>query len=556
MYNITHNCQDFYLCSDYISTIFKDQSLEKFSIQIEKNCCGTTVYDQEVNLVYPDVGCLYQAGYCNFEEQQLCAGQNPREAINCSDNPLASYYFELREVNVLINGVNTQILNSAYDMTVEEQVIAAQDEINSYFQSNNFKLASAEITTYLVNTDYLCVDIQFKNLPNGVVPNYFLLANSETCYVTTDFLCLENQELTCTLKSSQNDAYSFTEQQIIDNYAMTIGKVLLEDNTVIDIPGVIFTTGSYLTSLEIATNAVNSYLASVGYTFSLISVINEDGSFYFTSTDPTVKGVYIRSTTSPNIEYIAFIMECVEFADAVPECIYKAVIDTNVVDYKPEFINAILGYEEGDIASTCVYSESVSLEDYAFSTIEEVDGVYTISIQTNAYVPDQVIMESIGGQKLFYDFICDEVVNFPDSYNPDILEFNGQCAIAKLGTLDDGIYKITITTETADEIITETYCCFVDCNVKCLIANLQDPKDVVEAYSLYETIKFGEECAGDCSCDNMCELYRELLSYLMKSPIYGKKNQTEETTSCGCSSDPCGCGSTYMWSNSKYSITS
>lgn len=101
----------------------------------------------------------------------------------------------------------------------------------------------------------------------------------------------------------------------------------------------------------------------------------------------------------------------------------------------------------------------------------------------------------------------------------------------------DGIYKFTVKLfkENGDVII-ESNCFFVDITTKCKVASLLDCllKDIekntpekisVNAHILHYALVNGSNCG--CNCDEMCEIYRELVLLLANV-------NPQITNNCGC----------------------
>jgi len=83
--------------------------------------------------------------------------------------------------------------------------------------------------------------------------------------------------------------------------------------------------------------------------------------------------------------------------------------------------------------------------------------------------------------------------------------------------LQDGVYTVTVKTEYSNQtIVTETACVLVDCDLKCHIVEKVAKDPFTDAHLTYYIIKEGAENC-ECSCEDMCELYRQLLTELGKS---------------------------------------
>jgi hypothetical protein len=77
--------------------------------------------------------------------------------------------------------------------------------------------------------------------------------------------------------------------------------------------------------------------------------------------------------------------------------------------------------------------------------------------------------------------------------------------------LKDGIYHIELElTFTDGSKKKESGCIFVDCTLLCKLVSFMANNPDSKAYSLYELIKFGENCSL-CDCSDLCLLYNKLI---------------------------------------------
>lgn len=208
-----------------------------------------------------------------------------------------------------------------------------------------------------------------------------------------------------------------------------------------------------------------------------------------------------------------------------------------------------------DFSATFTYPEGLVECTHKVKLPETVD--YVIAVQykdfnkiTSNLTPDQVngaAWDSSTRELTFNSKVDYVVVKEGDNINlyptycdaddyvatSNGITMNGRLIELPNVAVKDGIYSITITGETATEIVTQKYCQFFDENVKCAIARIPDPIILVEAYTLYEALKLAEDCANDCDCENMCNVYNELIT-LLQCVDYVPKIITNSSNNCGC----------------------
>lgn len=104
------------------------------------------------------------------------------------------------------------------------------------------------------------------------------------------------------------------------------------------------------------------------------------------------------------------------------------------------------------------------------------------------------------------------------------------------GTTVDGVYRVSITINTAQTGVMYTMCIFIDVTLKCKIAAIM--KDIVEEnagawqtekkatiiHILHYSLVNGSNCG--CNCNEMCTVYDELISIL--------SNIDPTIIDCGC----------------------
>lgn len=190
--------------------------------------------------------------------------------------------------------------------------------------------------------------------------------------------------------------------------------------------------------------------------------------------------------------------------------------------YFPNEIDYIISISKDDVNLLLSHTQP---EDINFGTWDSDESVLTL-VDTADYA---VVYEN--GEAVKYDFYC---ANSEHITSTDI-ELRGDVICLPTLALTDGVYSITLETETDTEIISEKFCMFSDLNIKCAIAKIPDNQLLVEAYQLYEGLKFAEECANDCECENMCVIYNELLKLLQNVDF------TPKPLACGSNKSSCEC---------------
>ena len=159
-----------------------------------------------------------------------------------------------------------------------------------------------------------------------------------------------------------------------------------------------------------------------------------------------------------------------------------------------------------------------TVSDYSEGDIATIDITASINCCTDSAVTYQIT-----------DFVT------PDSLLVDI---DGTLTIqltpeffSTTDTLNDGIYSIKIrTTKDDTSYVEESACIFVDCYVKCKVADLVEDGDY-EAHRIYESIQMATACPdSDCDCSASCKLFEQLVNKLEISTTNGNS-----INDCGCS---------------------
>lgn len=94
--------------------------------------------------------------------------------------------------------------------------------------------------------------------------------------------------------------------------------------------------------------------------------------------------------------------------------------------------------------------------------------------------------------------------------------------------LADGVYYLLITqTDVSSNIITESKCVLVDCELTCNMTEVftelnDDPENIVKALS-YHALKIADDSCTSCSCTDWCTLYNT-----------ATETDCEDDAPCGC----------------------
>lgn len=100
--------------------------------------------------------------------------------------------------------------------------------------------------------------------------------------------------------------------------------------------------------------------------------------------------------------------------------------------------------------------------------------------------------------------------------------------------LKDGVYQVSITAVYSDASIKKEHkCILVDCATKCLLVDYLLCNDDTNVHYKYDAVRYGEVC-NDCDCENMCALWKEVLSAVRTLSARTTIN-TSVFVDCGCS---------------------
>jgi len=542
---ITNNCSYFKIQDSLIESAFNTRDIKSISITAEHNCCKTVEEVLDFNL--PEYECSYISEYCNFPNQNVCGGSNDDEGANrnpqnCEVNPLGSYYNKLFALYIKINGESVNVLSDVYTLPLDNDLVV--NDIQTAL--NDFPNVEIELDASTDEDDFLCVKLNIKGVPSGVIPENFVLANEDTCYVISDFNCLSEEEfLECSL-------YSVTlpySEDVLPQDNLELFEFIYDDYSIVfNIYG--DNNSFYYTTEEDFFERLTLIVTEDQLNGVLDISVDEIEEFVNSFSVEVVDGfVIINSTTYPpnSISYgyngsiYTDSNSCVEQEELSIECIPSVIVDSSFnyvqsVTKQDDDSIAPYPYIFGSTEISDLVDEGFLIEygDYITITAPD-DGVYAINLySTHTEQTEEFI------------FTCENIKYFYDDYEPNKIRFikDGFLIFPEFfgdSELQDGIYSFEITIETEFQKETFRFCKFVDCKTKCYIAKLEKLEDLSSAYKLYETLKFAEECNDDCSCDNMCNLYNQLLNLIKNC-----NNDSFKREPCGCKKS-CGCSKSKMW---------
>lgn len=515
MYSVNKNDNNILFTNDYISTVFQDRSLLSITVAGKMNCC-TDLETIKYTTAFPHDKCIYNARYANVQDQATCGPVDTKFNENCA-NPLGSYYRNVSELHMLVDGTIQNILTAVYDVSVASELEALNTAVNTYLEGKGFNSTfTATVTTS--PEDFITLDAQFINLPPNVIPSNIILANEETCYVDITFEC---------------DDGSVCIQEVAFMADFAADEVIN-----VSVNGKIYTFSSPLTffNSEEMIDEINAAIIADGGTTTVTFseyLENPEQSGQFGAGIYTDDDLLDFVTWGDGENTFVANAVCIDTETPALECIYSTSVDTSITPVSG--INAFLFYTDSSFSNP-VSTESLTMEDLveleneinnqiAGTLTISVDGdVVTFTISDAIEIPDKIIFE--GGHEAA--FRCGNLEYFSDVYRPDLVEFttNGiKLTEDYLNGFKTGVYGFTITLETEDLIITEKFCLFEDKDLKCTIVDIKDSKDLVYAYSLYEALQLAQDCIN-CECEQSCIIYKELLDFL-ESIGY-------ESRDCGC----------------------
>lgn len=474
--------------NEYVSKIFNSKELLSMSIEGQKNCC-TPIASQKFNLEF-DPTCIYVASYQNYDEQSSCSptpGSGGKVTDNCESTPLSVYYSNVVEVKLFIDGESTNILSKSYLMTNESDVALLKTDIDSYF-TNKGIIANTVINAELSTSGFLKVEIKISNLPTNVVFESFILANNETCYVDVTAECFLG------IKCNKNK-FILPANVAISSFVTANGTYT---------PPTIFNTAS----IETAQVGLIEFLNDTRYSFEY-----EGNDLIINGTDNPI--LYVKY--SINTTTTGSFPNCIGYAEDITSCNYTVKIPTT------GFINSLTGYNNTNSFTSPILTSSLKIDALTIASsitallttgsVEAIleDNLIALTFKDIDFVPFKLEVDNEN-----YYFQCDQLNYFEGEYNADLIEFVGNGLRLKpeyLGIITNGVYNFTLTTETQTQVITDSYCVFVDLDLQCKIAKLTDLDKLEEAILLYEDLKSIHECI-DCECESACVLYQELNNIL------------------------------------------
>lgn len=569
MLNINNEYKYFEFRSDKLLELFNNRDIEQITISSEMNCCGN-VNTKTMDFTLPEIPCIHTARFCNLQGQPNCrmdggASLPPIDpdsiyGADCPEVPTNSHYHKLDSLVILINGEPVNVLNNSYEMLDPIQVEQAQQDIIDSL--SDFTNTQVTINTSFNNSVYLCVEIKIENIPTGVIPQYFILGNDETCYIKEDFNCIDEAEyLECTkysicmLKENLNVRFwnltRISNDEIIQAYTLDPG---------FDVWGYQYDTPEGLY------NALFNGLDIIGETIEF--TVTEDG-------DNVCIELVTENGFIPNFIYYEYIdsegnildqivsnFECSETEYKPIECIYTAVINTCFENITHEWLSQITVLDDLNITPYAINVTGVLLkEDYEnlslifpdieIEQINEEEYIITYTPSDDKIPHDVQLYDPVTGTTRCVPFICSNLqyfycennntttntdpgytpnigccnlcntTNDPEvpnkCYEPDKLEFikNGirihPLFFNQQGEyLNDGIYGVTITIKTKDKIFEYKCCNYIDRLTKCNIAAITNIDQAIKAMELHRLTHAATKC-NDCNCVDACLYYGNLL---------------------------------------------
>lgn len=506
---------------EFTSPLLKDlDNLQYIDINGIYNCCSEfnqrlTVHDTANNR-------LCSASYCNYAGQsQPCGDKYPDNCLN----PQGSYYFRLTTLLFYINGALTNILDRSYNMTQETDIAAALLNIKAKLPEE----VIVDIKGYYNNLNYLCVSLEFLDLPNGIVPVNFVLRNDDTCFIKTDFECLEvipNSECTKFITT-------FDLNTIYDLKTITIDNIEYALNIEFDLT---VSIGAMNAALVTNITNINSLIAATGV---VLTYTIEENKLVLRYNRPTtnklVDIIYALNTTDNN--YYNFTFRCEEQSILPIKPIYTTTIyidDDNTYDTIYAF-NVLNGVNIGpvNILETPILFNNINTLPTVLATadptlnmtiVRTLDSTgFIITINNSQFTPYDIILHSDYSDYKVYSFGVTQLLNFSTNYDASLVEYlhNNLYIKSKFfgftNYFVDGIYTININLVTESDIHNYKFCKFVFQNV-CDITKLydEDSERGRKAILLKELIEEATTCG--CDCEEACKLYKEFTDLL-----YGSK---------------------------------
>lgn len=477
--------------------------IEYIDINIAHNCCST--YNQKLVINDTNTYKLCTALYCNyFNQSQPCGDRYPE---NCP-NPQGSYYYNLAEIRMTINGITENILDRSYNLTQETEISFLEAYVNSKYD------LTLNTNVYYDSNNYLCVELNFIDLPNGIKPLYFILRNIESCFIKQEFNCLSiipNNECTeWVLKLNSGNIYNFNKLVFTDNSEQTIN--ITADLSILSLDD----AGMYLLQ-EFLDNSINLNIRYVVNNNILELYFTDSFNYIFGSINTVVTAFTLNCSTTtkkPSIPIYQVIIDMTQheliYAVNVENPIYVAPVNLLTTPIHKNQITTLLSVLQlvdpiisGDLVE--LYTDVYKLTIYTYSN--PVSDIITYSNYTDYNVSG---------------FTATEITNISSNYNSDLVEYIHNKLYIKpkfFSAIDlfvDGIYSVSVDIVTKNTIYSHKKCIFVFKDI-CLINNLYliNKELGLKAALLYTMLVENSDCG--CDCSTACTLYSELYNLLNNS---------------------------------------
>lgn len=538
------------LKNDYISQVFNSNDISQVEVVGQRNCCSTS-YTNTVDFELPEEPCEYKG----FYYYNTANGDNET-------------WIRTFTMNVRGNIVNIVPLDQNVFFN---GVIDIEDVVNDWLTDNGYSDATFTVTAYPNDAGLptaLAYELGFTGLPSGVFPVQLdaVAYPDGDCFITVPFICqnLDNcSKLTATYTmATGKDVYTIASFTVL-NY--TTG--LVETVELVDLsgtytgPSFTYNTAAPVIPYSSIDNVVEQFIAAgVGggdnpVTLDLMTVntTTHDIIFEFSDNndDYRVIGVSIYKGATPGSQDREFSQSyCTEEIDPTVDCEYSVEFDTtDISGIMSILMNNDVFLPYPIIANSYTLAQLASLETEVenwltnnggsaqdFDTVSANDRLtFTFTEMAEENVPFSVsVINSDLTQNTYY-FQCTQLLSVPnpDQYDPTKIEYSyGDIIVypeffGQTDTFEDGIYslQLEVTLLNGDKYVEEV-CIFSDKDIKCKVADAMylNPKGMY--YQLFESIKFAESC-NDCDCQQMCDIYKELLTQL---------NNAEPDDLCRCTS--------------------
>lgn len=546
---VTRVGEDFYIASEQAKRLFTTNDLASVTLDVTRNCCSGEAIQTDFEFEFPDLNCIYKADFCTFNSNTgICIKPDGVDADTCYD----MFYTTFRRLYVSINGETVSAVKGEYDITDPLVVGELNEEINQFFKDEGYSGVTATMTVTTANGDVdYCISISIEGLPNGVVPESFVIGNETPCFALPLFECVFEGRGDCVEQTASLSLDRFRDIKGTKVYPTFYNFVTITvDNNGVEQELQLGNDFIYYvpTPTSVDFTGVNNYFKAVynnaGFDADFDVSIDINHNLIIKVSNYTAEPKYITLFYPPPIESFGVDnFTCSAYEDPLPTCDWKTEIIRGLDDSDIKTISTLFIQDDNLAAPISILSKPYDLfvPRQRSEFVDEVNGWFTnngytgeievtvtadkITLEINniseGLTPYSALLASGDGNIYEFLFYCGNITNIPDTvtYNPLVLEYRPDYIIVKPGyfgttELKDGIYNFVLTIVGKDgTIYTEHFCYFVDDETKCNIikALVKDPNSRVHHY--YEAILHASDC-NDCDCAKACELYRYLLTNL------------------------------------------